>query len=209
MFPVAVFLVAVIAVNGAGTLVSARLAVTFAVAITALLIVTSVMILERYEERNNGYHLLLRMPILPSEVAAGKLVVIYLLNVSFCGLTLIAFRLHGFDPEYGQIARSVALLAGCIWLLVVLLMYAGICLLGFTRFVVVFRISVMALLVILQLLLMLLFRMGPDGPVLLADLAERFAGAPWLIICSLTSVVYFACIPITGMLMRRHAAGKT
>ena len=188
-----------------GSAAPERLFALFAVMASGAYVISAILIAERYEERNNGYGYLLRMPVLPGELAAGKLIQMLLVDVLSCALMVSAVRLYGAGPEFQNTAQSIVLLAGTAWLFLILVMYVGICTLGYTRFVHVFRISIMALLVLVQVLLMLLLKSGAGGGSGLARLANGISGAPWGPICILASILYLGSAPWVGAVMRRRA----
>ena len=177
-----------------------------AIFLSGAYVITALLTIERYEDKNNGYLYLLRMPVLPVELAAGKLVLIYLMNILACGLAIALVRLLGTDSRTALISESIALMAGCVWLLVILLIYTGICILGYTKFVVVFRVVIMSLLVAVQAAGVLAFKIGKNLPTFLSGIGDGIAGAPWLLVCLLVSIFYFAYIFASGGLVRRHAA---
>lgn len=161
---------------------------------------------ERYEDKHNGYNYLLKLPVLPAEIAAGKLIPIYVMNMLGIGLMAILFRFLFTGRSSLHLSQSIALMAGCVWLLLLLLMFAGICILGFSRFVIVFRIAIMSLLVVTQGLGVLAFRMGKDFPLLLTRIGDGVAAVPWLIVCLIVSALFAAFIAGSGNLVRRHSA---
>jgi hypothetical protein len=176
-----------------------------AVILSGAYLMTALLTTERYEDKNNGYVNLLRMPVHPVELAAGKLVPIYLMNLLVCGLVIVLVRLFGTEARMISLFGSIALMAGCAWLLMILLMYSGICIFGFTKFTVIFRVVIMSILVGVQVLGMLAFKMGKDLPAILSRIGDQIADAPWLLLCLLVSAVYFAFVFACGPLVRRHA----
>ncbi len=185
---------------------SAVIITAAAVLLSGAYVMTALLTVERYEDKYNGYTYLLRMPVLPVELAAGKLISIYLMNVLGCGLVIALVRLSGTDSRTIPVSDSITLMAGCVWLLMIVLSYSGICLLGYTKFLFVFRIVIMSLLVAVQAMGVLVFKIGKDLPVLLSRVGGGLAGVPWLPVCLLVSVAYFAYIFLCGGLVRRHAA---
>ena len=183
-----------------------RLFALFAVIASGAYVISAILIAERYEDHNNGYGYLLRMPVLPSELAAGKLIQMLLIDVLSCVLMVVAVRLYGAGGEFQNAAESIMLLAASIWLLLILVMYVGICSLGYTRFVHVFRISIMGVLVLVQVLLMLLLKSGGAGREGLSRLTAGILSAPWWAICGLACLAYLGAIPWVGRFMRRRAA---
>jgi hypothetical protein len=187
-------------------LVSATAVYVCIVALSGAYIISALLAAERYEERNNGYLFLLRMPVRAEEVAAGKLLLMYLLNIVGCIVVLLLAGMLGQDSRFISIARSVALLLGCCWLILILLMYSGICILGFTKFVFVFRIAVLSLLVALQAAGVLALRLRADIPLRLQSIGNTINQVPWLVVCAAVSAVYFGYIAVAGRLVRNHAA---
>ena len=177
-----------------------------AVVLSGVYVVVALFSTERYEDKHNGYNYLLRLPVLPAEIAAGKLVPIYVMNALGVGLTAVLFRFLFAGTSSLDLSQSIALMAGCVWLLVLLLVFTGICIFGFTKFVMVFRVAIMSLLVVIQGLGILAFRMGKDFPSLLARIGDGIASVPWLIVWLIVSVLFITYIAGSGNLVRRHAA---
>lgn len=205
VLPTAAFLVLTIVMAALSGIVSPRLFSLFAVIVSGVYIMGSILISERYEDKYNGYRQIFGMPVLAREVAAGKLIVMFLLDVLACALMTAVVRFYGLDSHTLAVTLAFVYLFGCVWLLFIVLMYSGICLLGFTRFMVVFRIVVLGLLVAVQLVLMLLLKSGNIAEMV-SGVAESLAGAPWLYICAAVTVGYFGFIPGAAKLMRRYAA---
>jgi hypothetical protein len=187
-------------------LASQRLLALFTILASALLIYSAFIAAERREDRNNGYRILLRMPIKSTEVAAGKLIVMYFLTVLSCVLMISISGIGALDPAYKAFMQGLILLFGCIWLIGIPLLYTGVCLLGYTRFLLIFRISIMALLVLVQIVLFFLLKSNEVGREMMTRLAGGIANAPWLVICGVMSVIYVLFVPFAAKMMRRHAA---
>ena len=202
----AVFVAILAALAVVGRLASDRLFTLFIVAASAFLIFGALLTAERIEDKNHGYRILLRMPILALEVAAGKLLVMYCLNAFSCALMILVSSLYGFDTEFFALARGIILLLSCVWLLLIVLSFTGVYTLGYTRFILVFRVSIMGLVVLAQVLLFFLLRSRESGIQWMANLSDSVAAAPWVVICAVVSVAYAACIPVISRLIRRHAA---
>ena len=175
-----------------------------ALALYGVYIISAILATERYEEKNNGYLNLLRMPVLPVELAVGKLLLMYLLNALGCGLAVIFVRAFGTGERMVHIFQSIALMEGCVWLVLLPVIYSGICIWGFTKFIIAFRIGILALLVAVQALGVIVFRVGKDLPPLLDRIGDGIAGAPWLPVCVLVTAGYFAYAGSAGGLVRLH-----
>jgi len=179
-----------------------------AVVLSGAYSIAALLMSERREDRHNGYSFLLRMPVLPVELAAGKLMLMYLLNAFACGLVLVLVKAYGAGARTIQVFQSITFAAGCVWLISLMAIYAGICVLGFTKFLAAFRIATLVLLVAVQAAGVAAFRIGGDLPALLEKAGDRIAAAPWLPICIAVSAAYFACIASSGTLVRFQEARR-
>ncbi len=178
----------------------------FAIIAVALLILAALMAIERREDRNHGYRILLRMPIRALDVAVGKLLVMYLLTLLSCVLMLTVIGINHLDSQNGAFAGGLILLFNCIWLIIIPILYAGIYILGFTRFLYIFRIVIMGILVLSQIVVFLLLKSKDIGGELISQLGVFITEAPWVIICGVMSSIYLLLIPVIAKLMRYHAA---
>jgi len=177
-----------------------------AVALSGVYMITALFSVERHEERNNGYPFLLRMPILPVEVAAGKLLLMYLHNVLSTGLLFALIRLSHVDPGSVPVFRSIALAAGCVWLILVIVSFYGICMLGYSKFFVVFRVGVLVLLVAIQAVGVFVLRLDGDLPARMQQVGASIAGIRWLVVCLVVSMMYFCLIAVSGRFVKSHTA---
>ena len=186
--------------------ISATVIMVCAIVFSGVYLISTLLITERYEDKNNGYFYLLTLPVLPFELVSGKLILLYLMNIFACGLVILIVRIFGPDPRSILIFQSVALMAGCIWLITLTILYSGICMLGFTKFIVAFRIGILSLLVAIQAAGVLAFRASDNLPGTIGRIGDGIASAPWVWVCLLVSLAYFAYFFAGGRLVRLHAA---
>lgn len=170
-------------------------------------ILSTVMLNERYEDKNNGYSFLRVLPVKVTEIVAVKFV--FMLVVVFIGIGLF-IAAQGFlvklDTPTGRIQRGFAYLVGNLGLLLVGLVYIGIYALGFMKMTYVARIGSVVFLLIPQILAFTMLRRGGEGVDVLRKIAHSVGEAPWALVSVCVVVLYFALIPIASILLGRRAA---
>lgn len=150
---------------------------------------------EQYEEKNKGYMFLDTLPVTSREIAEAKFALV-LLAIGFCvGLLVLLIALSGSPPKTSGIARSYVLLTGVLCLILAGVNYIGIFTLGFTKYIVVVGVGWVGL-GFLPMIIMKTYEGRMD--VLRETVLDFLAGIDWLIVITLSLVVYFVLMLVAA-----------
>jgi hypothetical protein len=156
---------------------------------------------ERYEDRQNGYTFLRVLPLKKHEIVAVKFLLILLIDALAVSIILTLPSLISMSDGQRALSAALTLLAGNLSLIIVGLIYTGIFALGFIRFTLVAKITVMAFLVIPQIAAFIVLR----GRIRLnfQAAADFLTGLNWPLITGACLILYFVLLLAAVRAMRR------
>ena len=164
------------------------------------MVVTVAAVHERNEDRYKGYIFMRVMPLTLSEIVLGKFLLIFLVNITAAGFVFMLAMFVPMTSDLRALGTGIIMFTANLNLLITAIMYLGIYALGYIKFSYVAKISLLAVLLIPQLVLFFALKSGnrPDYK----NLLSIFTQANWLVI-SLCCVVFYFLLMLTAVKVRR------
>jgi hypothetical protein len=156
--------------------------------ILTMLVVIPVLINEQHEEKHNGYQLMSILPIKKIEIIAAKFITVLTAAVVLVAGNCLFFSFFAGSSDGMTTSRSFILLAGISGILLAALVYIGIFIFGYTKFLMIASSTMVGLGLVPPLLVKYL---RPDMDALVVRVSDFIKNLNWGIAIVLSLILYF------------------
>ena len=164
-----------------------------------LLVVTPIMVNEQYEEKHRGYRFMRTLPIRKIEIIGAKFIAVLTAAAVLVVFNCLLFSFFDGSPGMKSISRSFILLSGISGIILAALVYLGVFILGYTKFVMIFP-PVVFFLAMLPPLITKYYR--PQVDALFAKIIDFVKNLDWAAAVIVSLVLYFSLMVLAVKLQR-------